>query len=106
MLNLKNLCDSLRNVGAVDSQQGVSVLAGRRPSWFSSTIAHGRRPSTSALLTITHNLKEIASKTISAANETDDIAQSDAYRAGAAILQGWIQAIERELTRRIEHHET
>lgn len=106
MLNLKELSESLQSVGAVRNQQGVSALAGRRPSWLSSTLAHGRRPSTSALLTITHNLKEIASKTISAANETDDIAQSDAYRAGAAILQGWIQAIESELTRRIQYHET
>lgn len=106
MLNLRKLSEDLQGLGAASSQRDVSILAGRKGSWLSSTVAHGRRPSTAALVALVFNLQEIIAETIKAANEAEDQGDRDAYLGGAADLQAWVQHLEAELTRRIESHET
>lgn len=105
MLDLRKLTEALQELGTAGSQRDVSALAGRKPSWLSSTIAHQRRPSTGSLVALLFNLKEIISETLKAADEAVDQEDHDGYLAGAEDLLGWVQKIEAELTRRIKNHE-
>lgn len=105
MLNLQELAQKLQDLDVASSQRDVSALAGRKGSWLSSTVAHGRRPSTAALVALIFNLRDIITETVKAADEAEDQGDRDAYRGGAADLQAWVQRLEAELTRRIENHE-
>jgi hypothetical protein len=105
MLDLRKLSEDLHGLGTASSQRDVSSLAGRKGSWLSSTVAHGRRPSTAALVALVFNLKEIIAETLKAADEAEDQDDRNAYLGGAADLQAWVQHLEAELARRIENHE-
>lgn len=105
MLDLRKLTEALQELGTADSQRDVSALAGRKPSWLSSTISHQRRPSTGSLVAMLFNLRDIIRETLKAATEAADQEERAAYEAGATDLQAWVQRIEDELQRRIENHE-
>lgn len=105
MLDLRQLTEALQELGTAGSQRDVSALAGRKPSWLSSTIAHQRRPSTGSLVALLFNLKEIISETIKASEESAYQEDRDGYLAGAEDLQVWVQKLEAELRRRINDHE-
>jgi len=106
MVNLRKLTEDLQELGTASNQRDVSALAGRKGSWLSATIAHDRRPSTGSLAALAFNLRDIISETLTAAADAVDQDDREAYEAGAADLQAWVQQIEDELKRRIESHET
>lgn len=100
------LTNTLISLGVARTQADISALAGRRPSWLSALLAHGRRPGTAALAVLLHNLTGIYEATIMAAGQAETVDDQQAYLAGAEELQGVIQTLQNELTRRIKHAET
>jgi hypothetical protein len=106
MINLKDLTADLKTLGTIASQSDLSALAGRKRSWLSATLAHGRRPSTTALVVLLHNLSEIEQETRAEAERAHDPEERSAYAGGAAALHDWVRRVEAEIRRRIQNAET
>lgn len=82
MRNLGQLYDECRDLGVINSQKAFSVLCGKQPSWFSSTQARRRVPSTESLVTLFVRLGKVEEATEIELSETDTVEERDALAEG------------------------
>lgn len=82
MRDLRSLYNECRDLGVVTDQRAFSKLFGRRPSWCSSTLTRGRRPTTAALVTFMLQLEKITRATEDEIAATTDQEEIDALHGG------------------------
>lgn len=82
MCNLSQLYDECRDLGVINSQKAFSVLCGKQPSWFSSTQARRRVPSTESLVTLFVRLGKVEEATQEELLETGIKEECDALAEG------------------------
>lgn len=83
MTNLSSLFTRFRNLGVVKTQGEFSLLWGRRPSWFSSSLCRGRQPSLDALARFYVSLKDISTDAVDNARGCHELDEEQLILRGA-----------------------
>ena len=100
MRDLRDLYNECRDLGAVSDQRSFSEMFGRRPSWCSSTLSRGRRPTTAALVTFMLRLEKIARATEAEIVATTDQEEVDALQGGLDEITNIKTEVWNEIERR------
>jgi len=82
MRSLSEFYDECRDLGVVTSQKAFSRLWGKQPSWFSSTQARRRVPTTESLVTFVLRLDKIAKATQEELQTANDMEEREALANG------------------------
>ncbi len=83
MATLKMLFEQVKELGVVETQGEFSALWGKAASWFSSSVARGRKPGLDALVRFHVSLRDMEENARQAAREADDQELAESYQAGA-----------------------
>lgn len=100
MRSLSELYDECRDLGVVTSQKAFSTLWGKQPSWFSSTQARQRVPTTESLVTFFIRLDKIAKVTQEELESTNDSEEHEALIEGLAEVSKMRREIWEEIVGR------
>jgi hypothetical protein len=82
MRSLGEFYNECRELGVTSSQKAFSRLWGKQPSWFSSTQARKRAPTTESLVTFLIRLDKIANATQAEIQMTTDMDEREALSEG------------------------
>lgn len=102
MCNLSQLYDECRDLGVINSQKAFSVLCGKQPSWFSSTQARRRVPSTESLVTLFVRLGKVEEATKTELSETDIVEERDALAEGLVEVRKMLAEVWAEIVSRAD----
>lgn len=101
MYSISETFEVLREVNTVSNGEEFSRFCGRKSSWFSSLVSHGREPSLEALFVLSGNLNEAILDTLIAVEETDDDEEAESYQRGADALRVVFHQVRSEIDQRV-----
>lgn len=99
MITLKEIYEECIDLGMVESQTEFSEFLGRKPSWYSSTIAHGRGLNMDALHRITWALHDTYIATLIDLEDEQDTEQRQSYERGIEALEHLMGRVQDEVDR-------
>ncbi|OEJ64573.1 DUF6626 family protein [Magnetovibrio blakemorei] len=102
MITLTEIYEELFELGVVDTQSEFSEFCGRKPSWYSSTIARGRHPNIDVLYRLTWALHDTYLASIQAMEETSNNDEHKAFEAGVDVLEAIMGRVQDEMDRLCE----
>jgi len=102
MITLTEIYEKLFELGVVETQTEFSEFCGRKPSWYSSSIARSRQPNLDVLYRLTWALQDTYLASIQAMQETSDNDERKAFEAGVDALETIMGRVQDDMDRLCE----
>ena len=87
MRSLRDVYETFKDLGVVETGRDFGILVGRSESYLSSSISRHRRPSTESLLCLIASIADIIKSTNEEAFLCQNPSQRDEYLDGALVLK-------------------